>query len=246
MDFFRDVTVALRGPTGPPQTAEDTIAKLSDRLSPATLLADRRAAVLSLKGLSRDCKQEVGDRALPGLLDVLSNDAELDADIGKAVIETLHTLCEVDDNTPLAKDLGFKHTDRVLSNEKALYTMFSLLGDTNFYTRFATVQYLVVLLQNRRQVVQGYFLTAPSGAASVISALEDKREIIRHGEYQFREQDGRTSRPAGRYHTGTTQAVSKANCLRSAVSSSWIRLGAFNGLALIVSPKMPNGHLLVD
>jgi len=182
MDFFRDVSVALRGPTGAPQTAVDTVAKLSDRLSPATLLADRRAAVLSLKGLARDCKQEVGDRALPGLLEVLSNDAELDADIGKAVLETLHILCEVEDYAPAAKELGFKHTDSVLSNEKATYTMFTLLGDTNFYTRFATIQYLAVLLQNRRQVVQGYFLTAPAGATNVIASLDDKREIIRNGE----------------------------------------------------------------
>ena len=179
MEFFRDVTVALRGPTGAPQTAADTIAKLSDRLSPATLLADRRTAVLSLKGLSRDCKKEVGDRALPGLLEVLSNDAELDGDIGKAVLETLNILCDVDDG---AKELGFKHTDYVLSNEKATHTMFYLLGDINFYTRFATIQYLTTLLQHRRQIVQGYFLTAPVGAASLIAVLEDKREIIRNGE----------------------------------------------------------------
>jgi hypothetical protein len=185
MEFFRDVTVALRGPTGIPQTASDTISKLSDRLSPATLLADRRAAVLSLKGLSRDCRQEVGDRSLLGLLEVLSNDAELDADIGKAVLETLYILCEAEDGTPAAKELGFKYTDCVLANEKATYTMLSLLGDTNFYIRLATLQYLTVLLQNRRQVVQGYFLTSPSGATNVISVLEDKRNIIRNGECCF-------------------------------------------------------------
>jgi hypothetical protein len=179
MEFFRDVTVALRGPTGVPQTAADTIAKLSDRLSPATLLADRRAAVLSLKGLSRDCKKEVGDRALHGLLEVLANDAELDADIGKAVLETLNILCDVDDS----KDLGSKHTDIVLVNEKAAHTLFALLGDTNFYTRFTTIQFLTTLLELRRQVVQGYFLTAPVGATTLISILEDKREIIRNGAF---------------------------------------------------------------
>ena len=181
MEFFRDVTVALRGPTGAPQTAADTIAKLSDRLSPATLLADRRAAVLSLKGLSRDCKKEVGDRALPGLLEVLANDAELDADIGKAVLETLNILCDVDDSTPGSKDLGIKHTDVVLANEKATHTLFALLGDASFYTRFTTTQFLTTLLEQRRQVVQGYFLTAPVGATTLIATLEDKREIIRNG-----------------------------------------------------------------
>lgn len=185
MEFFSQTYVSLRGPTGAPQTAADTIERLSDRLSPSTLLADRRAAVLALKGLARDCKQDVGDRALLGLLNVLSNDAEVDADIGKAVLETLNILCDVEDTTSGSKELGFKHTDYVLANEKTAHILFSLMGDTNFYTRFATLQYLCTLLQNRRQPVQSYFLTSPVGARSAISVLEDKREIIRNGEYRF-------------------------------------------------------------
>ncbi|KAF5354901.1 hypothetical protein D9756_005524 [Leucocoprinus leucothites] len=177
MEFFSQTYVALRGPQGQPQTASETIGRLSDRLSPATLLADRRAAVLALKGLARDHKQDVGDRALPGLLDVLSNDAEIDSDVGKAVLETLIILCEVDATN---KELGFKYTDSVLATEKAVYVLFALLGDNNFYTRFSTIQYLGILLQNRRQVVQGYFLKAPNAARNIITILEDKREIIRN------------------------------------------------------------------
>ncbi|KAF8161793.1 p115 like vesicle tethering protein [Mycena galopus ATCC 62051] len=176
MEFLSQTYVALRGPTGAPQTATDTISRLSDRLSPATLLADRRAAVQSLKGLARDWKQDVGEHALPGLLEVLANDAEVDADIGKAVLETLNILCDVEE----AKELGFKHTDYVLENNKAVQTLFALLADDNFYTRFATLQYLSTLLQNRRQIVQGYFLKTSSGSASIMTVLEDKREIIRN------------------------------------------------------------------
>ncbi|KAJ7647909.1 p115 like vesicle tethering protein [Roridomyces roridus] len=176
MEFFSQTYVALRGPTGAPQTATDTIARLSDRLSPATLLADRRAAVQSLKGLARDWKQDVGERALSGLLDVLANDAEVDADIGKACLETLNILCDVEES----KELGFQHTDAVLATDKTVNTLFALLADNGFYTRLATLQYLSTLLQNRRQVVQGYFLKAPAGSSSVILVLEDKREIIRN------------------------------------------------------------------
>ncbi|KAJ3575282.1 hypothetical protein NP233_g1210 [Leucocoprinus birnbaumii] len=177
MEFFSQTYVALRGPQGQPQTASETIGRLSDRLSPATLLADRRAAVLALKGLARDHRQDVGDRALPGLLDVLSSDAEIDADIGKAVLETLIVLCEVD---TVNKELGFKFTDAVLATERTTHILFALLGDSNFYTRFSAIQYLSLLLQNRRQVVQGYFLKAPTGGRNVIAILEDKREIIRN------------------------------------------------------------------
>ncbi|KAG1737831.1 p115 like vesicle tethering protein [Suillus paluster] len=177
MDFLSQTYIALRGPTGAPQSAQDTIAKLSDRLSPSTLLADRRAAVLALKGLVRDCKQDVGDRALPGLLQVLQNDAEIDAEIAKAVLETITQLCESDDHS---KDIALTHTDYVIANEQIVHVLFSLLGDTHFYTRYATLQLLSTLLQNRRSQVQGYFLKAPAGASSVIAVLEDKREIIRN------------------------------------------------------------------
>ncbi|KAJ3748406.1 p115 like vesicle tethering protein [Lentinula detonsa] len=176
MEFLSQTYVALRGPTGAPQTATDTVGRLSDRLQPATLLADRRAAVLALKGLARDCKQDVGSLALPGLLQVLYNDAEVDSDIGKAVLETLNILCEVEDQ----KELGFKHTDAVLVTEQSVHSLFALLAENNFYTRYGSLQLLSTLLRNRRQIVQSYFLTAPTGPASVISSLEDKREIVRN------------------------------------------------------------------
>ncbi|KAF8190815.1 p115 like vesicle tethering protein [Pholiota molesta] len=180
MEFFSQTYVALRGPTGAPQTPTDTIGRLSDRLSPATLLADRRAAVLALKGLARDCKQEVGERALSGLLESLYNDAEVDADMGKAILETLDILCQTEDATPGSHELGFKHTDILVASDKTTHTLFALLGDTNFYTRFATLQLLTTLLHNRRQAIQSYFLTAPAGPGSIIAVLEDKREIIRN------------------------------------------------------------------
>ena len=186
MDFLSQINIALRGPTGQPQSAADTIARLADRLSPSTLLADRRAAVLALKGLARDCKADVGERALPGLLDVLQNDAEVDADIGKAVLETLITLCEVDENAPAAqRDLGYRHTDAVLADEKVAQKLFALMADHSFYLRFSALQFLSALLQNRRQVVQAYFLKAPVGVTSLIAMLEDKREIIRNGTFSF-------------------------------------------------------------
>jgi len=183
MEFLSQTYVALRGPTGVPQTPTDTISRLSDRLSPATLLADRRAAVLALKGLSRDCKQEVGDRALFGLLEVLYNDADVDGDIGKAVLETLTVLCDAEDTVPGSRELGFKFTDMILSSEKAAHTLFALLPNLDFYTRYSTLQYLTMLLHNRRQTVQSYFLTAPAGPGSVITVLEDKREILRNGDF---------------------------------------------------------------
>ncbi|KAI6043506.1 p115 like vesicle tethering protein [Pisolithus marmoratus] len=183
MEFLSQTYIALRGPTGAPQSAVDTIARLSDRLSPSTLLADRRAAVLALKGLTRDCKADVGDRALPGLIQVLQDDAEVDPDIGKAVLETLHHLCEVDetaDDKDKDREISFKHTDYFLRDEQATHTLFKLLHNSQFYIRYSTLQLLSALLQNKRSVVQNHFLKASNAASSIIAVLEDRREIIRN------------------------------------------------------------------
>ncbi|KAF8515323.1 p115 like vesicle tethering protein [Hysterangium stoloniferum] len=186
MDFISQTYNALKGPAGAPQTAVETIRRLADRLSQDTLLSDRRAAVLSLKGLSRDCKSDVGEVALLGLLDTLEKDTDIDADIAKAVLETLTTLCEVGgteaaaDNAPSGKDVGMKHTDTVLSTPQAANKLFHLLGDQTFYTRFGTLQLLQVLLQNRKTAVQNYFIKSSVGFSNVVLVLEDKREIIRN------------------------------------------------------------------
>ncbi|KAI5995340.1 p115 like vesicle tethering protein [Pisolithus orientalis] len=183
MEFFSQTYIALRGPTGAPQSAVDIIAKLSDRLSPSTLLADRRAAVLALKGLTRDCKADVGDRALPGLIQVLQDDAEVDPDIGKAVLETLHHLCEVDETAKdkeKDREISFKHTDYFLKDEQATHTLFKLLLNSQFYIRYSTLQLLSTLLQNKRTVVQNHFLKASNAASSIIAVVDDRREIIRN------------------------------------------------------------------
>ncbi|CAL1711647.1 unnamed protein product [Somion occarium] len=190
--IFSQLNVALRGPTGTPQSPTETITRLSDRLAQATQIGDRRSTVLTLKGLSRDWKAEVGERALPGLVDVLLNDAELDEEIGKAVLDTLYVLCNVNEEAEsgrgqlhthippqVNKELGFKHTDALLADERVTHKLFALLAHQSFYLRLGVLELLLILLHNRRQVVQGYFLKAPVGATSVIAVLEEQRDRLR-------------------------------------------------------------------
>ncbi|KAA1476980.1 hypothetical protein DENSPDRAFT_874965 [Dentipellis sp. KUC8613] len=160
MEFLSQTYVALRGPTGAPQSADDTIARLADRLSPATLLADRRAAVLALKGLARKHKALVGAQALAGLLDIVAADAELDPDIGRAALETVTTLCDALDSD---RDVGLAHADRVLEDARTVHKLCVLL---------------VTLLQDRLQRTQAYFLKAPGGPTAVVALLDETREIM--------------------------------------------------------------------
>ena len=156
MEFLSQINIALRGPTGQPQSASDTISRLADRLSPSTLLADRRAAVLALKGLARDCKADVAELALSGLLEVLQNDADVDADIGKAVLETLLVLCEVDEGAPAAaRELGYANTDAVLADERVPQKLFALLADQAFYLRYSALQYLSSTVESGMPIANG-------------------------------------------------------------------------------------------
>jgi intracellular protein transport protein USO1 len=183
MEFFQQTYTALRGPTGIQQTPADTITRLSDRLSPSTLLGDRRAAVLSLKGLARAHKQLVGVHALQGLLVIIQNDADVDPDIGRAAIETVVILCDTVDASYTQRDLGLEHTDKLLEDEKTAHKLFALLGDQDHLLRYDACVLLITVLQNRPQRVQEYFLKAPVGPSPVIALLEGEKEIVGQGEH---------------------------------------------------------------
>lgn len=70
------------------QTATDTINTLSSRLQSATLLEDRRAAILGLRSFAKEYPASVASGALRALIASLRNDAE-DVDTVKVVLETL-------------------------------------------------------------------------------------------------------------------------------------------------------------
>lgn len=118
MSFFgtrlSSAVTQLRGElSAAPQTANDTITKLVEKIQTSPQVDDRRTAVLGLKGLSRDWKADVGAAAMPSLIAVLRHDAPHDVDIAKAVLETLMQLCETQDK-PSKDDAGLKHIDQLL------------------------------------------------------------------------------------------------------------------------------------
>lgn len=75
----------------PKQTAGETISTLSSRLASATLLEDRRAAILGLRSFAKEYPASVASGALRGLIAALSHDAD-DVDTLKLVLETLLAL----------------------------------------------------------------------------------------------------------------------------------------------------------
>lgn len=70
------------------QTSTDTINTLSGRLLSATLLEDRRAAILGLRSFAKEYPASVASAGLRGLIGSLTKDTE-DVDTVKVVLETL-------------------------------------------------------------------------------------------------------------------------------------------------------------
>lgn len=85
------------------QNAPDTIATLSGRLNSATLLEDRRAAILGLRAFAKEYPASVASGALRGLIASLSKDTE-DVDTIKVVLETLLMLFNPNATSPEASE----------------------------------------------------------------------------------------------------------------------------------------------
>ena len=69
------------------QSVSETITVLSGRLGSATLLEDRRAAILGLRSFAKDYPASVSSGALRSLIGTLDKDGE-DVDTVKVVLET--------------------------------------------------------------------------------------------------------------------------------------------------------------
>ncbi|KAH9824431.1 p115 like vesicle tethering protein [Melampsora americana] len=178
---------ALQGAQGQPQSATETLSKLVDRLQNSVQHEDRRSSLLGIKGMARDWKSEVGRLALPAILDVLCReDLADDVDMAKSVLETLHVLCEVEENETgkLSKTgSGLANVDVFLKASQAAHALLKLLALPHFYVRFFSLQLLGTLLTApapRPHTLQSYLLTAPGGLGTILSILDDTREIIRN------------------------------------------------------------------
>ncbi|OXB35280.1 hypothetical protein LQV05_006036 [Cryptococcus neoformans] len=165
----------LRGDLGAPQTATDTIGKLVDKIQTSAAVEDRRTAVLGLKGLSRDWKEDVGRRALPSLIAVLEHDAPFDSEIARATLETLMQLCETVEK-PTKDDLGLFFTDAFLEVPKPLHSLVNLISASpSFYPRYFAVQFLIQLTTARPTVAQSYIMSSPPpGIDGILAVLDTK------------------------------------------------------------------------
>lgn len=162
------------------QTATDTITTLSNRLSTATLLEDRRAAILGLRSFAKLYPASVASGALRDLIAGLRRDGE-DPDTLKIVLETLLMLFDPDPSSPEAsEDITLWLADEFTQRQDNITALLDLLDAGEFYLRLYSLQLLSQVCAARPQRTQESMFTAPLGIPRIASVLEDKREAVRN------------------------------------------------------------------
>ena len=162
------------------QTATETINVLSGRLQSATLLEDRRNAVLGLRSFSRQYPASVASGALRGLIGSLGQDGE-DVDTVKIVLETLLMLFNPDENSPEAsEEIALWLADEFTQRQENISILLDLLDSNDFYSRLYSLQLLAAILSSRTERTEECIFTAPLGISRLVATLDDKREAIRN------------------------------------------------------------------
>lgn len=162
------------------QSVGETISVLSGRLSSATLLEDRRAAIQGLRSFAKQYPASVASGALRSLIGSLSNDGS-DVDTVKVVLETLLMLFNPDENSPEASDeIVLWLADEFTQRQENITLLLDFLETTDFYSRLYSLQLLSAILSARTERTEECVFTAPLGISRLVAILDDRREAIRN------------------------------------------------------------------
>ncbi|PVU98288.1 hypothetical protein BB559_001704 [Furculomyces boomerangus] len=184
MDFFSRGYSALVGESkAQQQTPEQTIQRLADRVSASTLLEDKRAAILGLKGLTREYKMIVGQEALEGLLSALNEEIE-DPNTVKAILETINNLITYE-KTDEPKNISQIHAKKITEVDFHIARLLELIGDSDFHVRYNALQQVSMLFSLSGEYLLSKILISPTGVGRLVDLLSDPREIIRNEGVQL-------------------------------------------------------------
>lgn len=180
MNYFKSF---VKGSDDAQPSGAETVARLCDRVSSATLLEDRRDAVRALKSLSRKFRYEVGTQAMSHVTNVLETDSNDD----EIIAYSLDTLCnlmstesDMDDESVPQPELTLTFVENFISEEKNVTLVLDLIERYDFNVRLSSVRLLTALLRSQTTKVQQIVLTKPMGISHLIDLLTDNREVIRN------------------------------------------------------------------
>ncbi|RYP13919.1 hypothetical protein DL767_010511 [Monosporascus sp. MG133] len=162
------------------QSVSDTITVLSGRLSSATLLEDRRAAILGLRSFAKEYPASVASGALRSLIGSLSKDGE-DVDTVKVVLETLLMLFNPNQDSPEAsEEIALWLADEFTQRQENITLLLDFLETNDFYSRLYSLQLLSAILAARTDRTEECIVAAPLGISRLVAVLDDRREAVRN------------------------------------------------------------------
>ena len=172
-------------PTGTSSiSGAETIERLCDRVQSASLIEDRRDALIEIKSLSKKYKLEVGTHAMPILIDVLDQ-FRSDSEIACLALDSLYNIMTTDKSDDLEQpnlpaDITSQFTEMFIKTSTNLNLIFDLLDEFEFKTRWNTVKLLDAFILNQSQSLQDLILEIPRGVSRLMDLLNDSREVIRN------------------------------------------------------------------
>ncbi|KAK3386932.1 p115 like vesicle tethering protein [Podospora didyma] len=162
------------------QSVSETIAVLSNRLSTATLLEDRRGAIMGLRSFAKQYPASVASGALRSLIGSLSKDGE-DVDTVKAVMETLLWLFRPSEDSPEAsEEIALWLADEFTQRQENISLLLDFLDTNDYSSRLYSLQLLGAILSARTERTEQCVLTADMGVPRLVTVLDDRREPIRN------------------------------------------------------------------
>lgn len=162
------------------QSVTETISVLSGRLGSATLLEDRRAAILGLRSFAKEFPATVASGALRSLIGGLGQDGE-DVDTVKVILETLLMLFNPNDDSPEASDeVMLWMADEFTQRQENITLLLDFLESTDFYSRLYSLQLLAAILSARTERTEECIFTAPLGISRLVAILDDQRDAVRN------------------------------------------------------------------
>jgi hypothetical protein len=164
------------------QSVSETITVLSSRLGSATLLEDRRAAILGLRSFAKDYPASVASGALRGLIGSLSREGDReDVDTVRVVLETLLMLFSPNADSPEASDeIALWLADEFTQRQENVELLLSLIESPEMHPRLYGLQLLAAVHSARPERTEKCILDDPLGVARLIAALDDGREPVRN------------------------------------------------------------------
>ena len=189
------------------QSVDETIPTLCDTAENATLIGDRRSAILGIKAFSRQYREAVIASGLKPLLNTLKKDQEDEKTI-KAILETLLILFIRGDgsddltrnwisqqsrlqNGKYPSPLVMKNemqtvdqfslwiTDALIQEESLIHLILGFLEIEDFHIRLYTIQLLEALLVTRPLKAKSAIVTLPTSTSTIVTLLDDIHEPVR-------------------------------------------------------------------